>query len=153
MPDYSKSKIYKLICDDPELVYYGSTTQKYLSSRLAGHKVIAKKGQCKSQKLIDAGGVKIYLVENFPCESKNELHARERFYIENNNCVNKALPGRTQKEYKNTNKKLLCEKAKINYHKNKKKILDYQKEKVECYICKKTFARQYLKPHIKRIHS
>jgi len=38
MPDYSKSKIYKLICDDPELVYYGSTTQKYLSSRLCEHK-------------------------------------------------------------------------------------------------------------------
>lgn len=151
MPDYSKSKIYKLICDDPELVYYGSTTQKYLSSRLCEHK--KKNNNCTSKKLIEAGGVKIYLVENYPCESKNDLNARERFYIENNNCINKSLPGRTQKEYQNDNRQLLCEKAKIIYNKNKKKILDYQKEKVECYICKKTFARQYLKPHIKRIHS
>jgi hypothetical protein len=41
MPDYQLSKIYKLHCilenDDEPLVYYGSTTEPYLSRRLAGH--------------------------------------------------------------------------------------------------------------------
>ena len=37
MPNYQNSKIYKLICENPELVYYGSTTQKYLANRLSGH--------------------------------------------------------------------------------------------------------------------
>ena len=42
----------------------------------------------------------IILVESYPCENKNELHSRERYYIENNNCVNKIIPTRTSKEFK-----------------------------------------------------
>ena len=29
MTDYSKSKIYKIVCNKTGLIYYGSTTKKY----------------------------------------------------------------------------------------------------------------------------
>ena len=41
---------------------------------------------------------KIELVENYPCNSKEELTAREGFYIQSNECVNKLVAGRTQRE-------------------------------------------------------
>ena len=43
---------------------------------------------------------KIELVENFPCNSKEELTKREGFYIQSNDCVNKHIAGRTKEEYK-----------------------------------------------------
>jgi hypothetical protein len=36
--------------------------------------------------------VRIVLIENYPCDSKNELHARERYYVNNIDCVNKNKP-------------------------------------------------------------
>ena len=48
----------------------------------------------------------IILLEKVPCDSKDELHARERYHIEKNECVNKFIPQRTDHEYKRDN----CEK-------------------------------------------
>ena len=43
MPDYSKGKIYTIRCRTNEsLIYVGSTVEKYLSTRLAKHKVKVK---------------------------------------------------------------------------------------------------------------
>ena len=89
MPDYSKGKIYKLICDDPELIYIGSTTQHYLANRLSGHHQSYKKGMdVSSHKLFEAGGVKIELIELYPCECKEQLLLRERYWLEHTECVN-----------------------------------------------------------------
>jgi hypothetical protein len=41
----------------------------------------------------------ILLLEIYPCNWKDELHTRERYYIQNNECVNKSIPLRTGKEY------------------------------------------------------
>jgi hypothetical protein len=38
MVNYTESKIYKIISNCGDLIYVGSTTKKYLSSRLAQHK-------------------------------------------------------------------------------------------------------------------
>jgi hypothetical protein len=46
----------------------------------------------------------IILVELFPCDSKMKLHQRERYYIENNECVNKNIPTRTYTEWRLENK-------------------------------------------------
>ena len=85
MPDYQKGKIYKLTVDeDPSLVYYGSTTQQ-LCERLAQHKEKYKNGSIyyTSHELFKVGIPVITLIEKYPCDSKEELHARERFFIEN----------------------------------------------------------------------
>ena len=137
MPDYSKGKIYKIVSDNIEGTYYGSTADT-LWSRFGKHnsKFRAwKKGSKEyytSYKLIEAGNAKIFLVENYPCNSKIELKARERFYIENNDCVNKCIPNRTLKEYYQDNK----EKFKEYRQTNKEKIKEYRqtnKEKMKEY--------------------
>ena len=107
MPNYLLSKIYKLVCDDEDLIYYGSTTQLWLASRLSGHKQSYLKKEKKgveSKRLYDVGNVKIILVEKYPCETKEELLQRERWYIENNTCVNKRCPIRSEEERKVLNK-------------------------------------------------
>jgi len=118
MPNYQLSKIYKLICNDPDLIYYGSTTQKYLCSRLGQHKKSYKNGiNITSKYLFYKGEVSIILIEDFPCDNINQLNAREAEFIRNNKCVNKNILGKTIKEYRND---------------NKEQILENKKEKITC---------------------
>jgi hypothetical protein len=129
--DYSKSKIYKLTTPhDPELVYYGSTVNP-LFKRKGQHK--SGKKDCKSRILFELGedDVIITLVENVNCNSKEELIQRERHYIENNNCVNKQIPGRTNKEYRDDNKEVIKEQKKEWYEDNKEVIKEQKKEYYE----------------------
>lgn len=121
MPDYQKGKIYKIVSGD--LVYIGSTCEPTLARRLAFH-VSAhkqfKQGNYRhttSIELIEKGQYDISLIESYPCQSKDELHARERFWIETTNCVNKSIPGRTRAEY-----------SKIYQKKNKDTLSEYNKE-------------------------
>ena len=104
MPNYANSKIYKLTGTYSEgnlLTYYGSTTKHYLTSRLSQHKYSSRIGKCMSSKqIVDCEDCQITLIELFPCSCKDELVARERFYVESNTCVNKNIPGRGQPEYK-----------------------------------------------------
>jgi hypothetical protein len=59
-------------------------------------------------------------VEN--CKSKDEFHARERYYIENNECVNKCIPNRTKQEYREQNKDKIKEYSDLYCQKNKDRI-------------------------------
>ena len=97
---YANGKIYKLTCEG--LTYYGSSCNT-LTKRLNSHK--CKSNNAMSKLLFEKGStVHIALVEDFPCDRKEQLNARERYYIENNECVNKIIPGRTPKEYKEDHK-------------------------------------------------
>jgi hypothetical protein len=134
MPDYSKSKIYKL--ESPSgLVYVGSTTQP-LCERKAGHMKDYKKWKLgklhniTSFKLFeeDNGNVEIYLIENYPCHSKEELHAREGHWIKNTNCVNRLIMGRTKREYYQDNKEYFSELCKKYYEEHKEHLDKYRKE-------------------------
>lgn len=104
MPDYSRAKIYKLTCDDTNLIYIGSTCQKYLCGRLSNHGQDFKKngGGTTSRKLYEAGNVKIELIELYPCEIKEELLKRERYWMDQTNCVNIQRPYTTVEETKET---------------------------------------------------
>ena len=57
----------------------------------------------------------IELHETYPCASKEELHARENHWIRQLGTLNMAIPGRTDKEYREDNAELLKEKHK-EYH-------------------------------------
>ena len=125
---YQNGKIYRLINNEmPDLVYYGSTCTE-LRKRLWGHKCHAKKSNNSSKILFEFGKVEIILVEKYPCSDKSELLARERFYIENNICINKEIPGRTAKEYYNDNKEKYKEYYKEYRDDNKEKMNEYYKE-------------------------
>ena len=124
MPDYQKGKVYKISCNITGLTYYGSTTQP-LSVRMGGHKRMMN---CSSKQIIMGGNYDYSLVEDCPCENKEQLHRRERFYIENNECVNKGIPGRTQKEYREQNRDKLLAQNKEYYEQNRDKISKQNKE-------------------------
>lgn len=106
MPDYSRGKIYRLTCDNPDLFYIGSTTQQYLAARLSGHHQDFKKGKgaTTSKKLFEAGNVKIELLELCSCSCKEQLLFRERHWIEQLDCVNKMKPIVTKEEAKQRRK-------------------------------------------------
>ena len=123
MPNYQNSKIYKIVSpSNPELVYYGSTTQN-LNKRIWGHKHNYKNdGPITSKKILCFDDFIILLVENFSCNNKEELQKKEGEYILNNNCVNKQVMGRTRKDYLEDNKDIIKEKTKIYRENNKEKI-------------------------------
>ena len=132
MPNYENSKIYKLVSPHTDEIYIGSTTQK-LCNRMGQHLRDFKigKNKCTCVKLLELGEVKIILIEECPCDTKEQLLKRERYYIENTVCVNKYIPGRTIKEYYEDNKERLLKIQKVHYETNKEKITQYRKEYLE----------------------
>jgi hypothetical protein len=135
MVDYSLGKIYKLIGSG--LTYYGSTCQTTLSRRLSGHVGDYKnkiKHHTSSYIIIEQGNYSIILVESFPCKTKDELHARERFYIEGNECINKVIPARTKEE------------SAVMYKEYKKKYRETHKESAKEYRdAHKEYNKEYKK--------
>jgi uncharacterized membrane protein YheB (UPF0754 family) len=154
MERYQRGKIYKIVCRKTGKQYIGSTCKRLLSERLAGHNCDFKswkKGDrnfVSSFSVIEENDYYIELVELVPCSSKDELLVRERFHIENNECVNKQVPLRTEKEWKEDNKKQIAEyKKKYNQEhvkeineKNKKYYEEHKEQKKEYYeVNKKKF--------------
>ena len=86
MPDFSKGKIYKLVSNISSDIYIGSCLID-LSKRLYRHK--ARSNTCVSKRMfVDDAIISIVLIEDCPCENKNQLKARELHYITNINCIN-----------------------------------------------------------------
>ena len=155
---YQNGKIYKLVCDKSPLVYYGSTI-KPLSRRLVQHKSHI---DCSSRELFELGNVSIELVEEYPCNNKKELEARERIYIEfmlnnfNHKIIcNKVIPGRTRAEYRLDNKDSIKDYYKANrdsfkdyYKANKEVISEREREKIKC-DCGSIINRNSKSRHIK----
>lgn len=158
--NYQLGKIYQIIDYTNENVYIGSTCEPTLARRLAGHVSNYKaylngdKKYVSSYKIIENNNYDIQLIEAFPCDTRDELHKREGYYIKNTpNCVNKMIAGRTKKDsnkqYYEDNKEIICEKKKqyrqdnnqkINerkrqhYNDNKDKINEQRKQPMIC-IC------------------
>ena len=138
MPDYSKGQIYK-ICDIGfNQCYIGSSVEK-LYNRMAKHRYEYKKYQegkttnyCYVYRLFDSYGVnncKIYWIEDYPCNSKKELEAREGYYQQNTDCVNKQIAGRSKEQWTEDNKEKLKIQAKERYEKNKETVNEKRRER------------------------
>jgi len=143
--NYNNSKIYKLWSHETDLIYIGSTNNM-LAKRFYTHKSDYKRwkeGKSKNRSsacdLFELGEVMIELIEAYPCNNKDELRAREGYWIRKEVCVNKRIEDRTQKEYKKDNEEKIKEYTKDwniqhkDYHKdyyknNKKQIRDKQAE-------------------------
>ena len=46
----------------------------------------------------------MFFLEAHPCKSKDELKARERYYIERLDCINKNILNRTDQQYRDDHK-------------------------------------------------
>lgn len=122
-----KGKIYKLVCNKTNNVYYGSTTVS-LMKRRDNHRQHYKRylkggggSYLTSFDIIKDDDFIIELVEEIEFEDIKELRTRERYHIQNNICVNKVIPTRTDKEYYIDNKEHCNEMSRIDYQNNKEK--------------------------------
>jgi len=132
---YQNGKVYKIIDNGYNMCYYGSTTNE-LSRRMAQHRAHYARfiiGECANltvYKIFETYGVdncKIELVENVPCASRNELQAREGYYIKSNDCVNRVVVGRTDAQYREDNKDKIAK----YYENNKARINERKKAHYE----------------------
>lgn len=177
--EYRNGKIYRLVSDETGEQYVGSTTQP-LSKRKSYHKARynfwkAGKGEYyTSFKIIGTENYDIVLIEDYPCNSKEQLHARERFWIETieGGCVNRAIPTQTPQEYYQAHRQHKLDYAQEYRTNNKTKINDYavqyrtenrelisqkKKEKVECecrsVVCKNDLSKhKKTKKHLTKIN-
>ena len=137
-------KIYVVKSPNIEKIYIGSTCQRYLADRMVKHR--AKETSITSAEIIDAGDAYIELLENYPCESKEELLWRERFWIETlqklkTPIANKVRPTRTLEEKKEaqriiSSKPEHVEKRKeyAKTHREQKRAQQNSKHMCECGI-------------------
>ena len=123
MPNYQNAKIYTIRSHQTEQIYIGSTTQP-LAKRLGLHKYM----RYSSKEIMKYDDAYIELLEEFPCENKEQLFKREGHHIRSNDCVNKRVEGRTKKEYIQDNKEVIRERKKQYQETNKDKISEYTKQ-------------------------
>ena len=167
--DYSNGTIYKIVCKDPNVkdCYVGSTTN--LKQRKAQHRACCKSSNRKNNKypvyqcMRENGGRDnwdIVEIEKYPCNGYEELHKRERYWLETLGAtLNVSIPSRTkkqwheeyiehgreyQKQYSIEHRDKRLEYAKKVYENNKIEISNYKKkqyEKNKEKVCERT--KQY----------
>ena len=104
MNKYQNGSIYKIVDNLSDMVYYGSTI-KTLPDRISNHKghylsyLYKGKNWCSSFYILMSNDYEIILIEKYPCNSKKELTDREAYYIKNNSCIKKQIPGQSKSEY------------------------------------------------------
>jgi len=131
MVNYGNGKIYKIESHLGDKIFIGSTTKEHLCQRMdtQRHNYDAWKNGTQELTTVylifEEYGVKnckIILLEAFPCKTKDELESKKEFYIKSMDCVNKVIPQRTTKEYREDNKEKLSEQHKLYYQNNKETI-------------------------------
>ena len=158
MPEYSNGKIYKITNTINDDIYIGSTI-KTLKQRFNAHKsdykryLNEKNRKVSSYKLFDKYGItncRIELIENFPCDNRTELEQQESVYINKNKefCVNNNIPGRTDKQYRDTNKDKIKQYQNEYDIDNKDKIKEYQMKLINCG-CGSKFTNGNKNRHLK----
>tara|TARA_R110000803_G_scaffold42207_1_gene90632 strand:+ start:869 stop:1348 length:480 start_codon:yes stop_codon:yes gene_type:complete len=131
MPDYSKGKIYKLIDYTNGDIYIGSTSQS-LAKRKTKHKTDSrlhdtydkrnKLIRYSSHKIIKNNNYDIILIEDYPCNSKDELRMREQYWMDSMECINSQRAYRTKEQEKDYNKEYFKQRA----IKDKEKLKKYK---------------------------
>ena len=143
MPNYQNGKIYKIISfDNPDICYIGSTTQT-LAMRMGGHrrcyneylKVGKTRKYTTACKMVCYPDARIYLIESYNCDNKNELERREGEIIKKfmkddqlENPVNFNIAGRTNKEWQDDNKEKHKEYQKQYQINNSEKLKEHRKK-------------------------
>jgi hypothetical protein len=138
---YQRGKIYKIISNQSNDVYIGSTCEVRLCNRLSKHKSDYKqylkgnKNNITSYNIVKYPDCEIILLEHCPCNCKEDLLKRERHYIETFECVNKVIPGRKKKEsdkhYRDTNKNKRIQYIQENRAYLKEKQKEYRQRNCE----------------------
>lgn len=134
MTDYSQGKIYLVYIPELEEYGYVGSTVLSLKDRLAGHKYQKTSNQpyqFASCVLFEEGNeVCIKLLEAYPCDTKQQLLERERYWLQQYpEAVNKNPPILNEEERKARHKELHL----IAYNKNKEHNLAKHREWIEAH--------------------
>lgn len=175
--NYQNTTIYKIVCKDISITdcYVGSTTN--FTKRKYQHKTSCNNINDKAYKV----NVYVFIranygwenwdmieIEKYPCNDLNEALKRERYWIETLKAtLNKVIPSRTQKEYREDNKNKILNLNKEYYQNNAEKIkadgkqyyknnADKIKATVKQYALenadkKKEYMKQYAKDNADKI--
>ena len=151
--DYQGGKIYTIRAPATDKYYIGSTADS-LPKRFYEHKASfaryqnGKMNNITSFQIVELEGAYIELLETYPCNSKAELERREGELIREHrdNCVNRNIAGRTQKEYREANKDKVRILVKNWQEANKEKQKAKVREKITCE-CGASVRKYHLKYH------
>ena len=153
--DYKNGKIYCIrnSIDEDIYIYIGSTCQP-LSKRMTDHRRSINSSRDKNMplyiKIRELGITNFYieLLEEYGCDNKEQLRAKEGEYIRKMGSLNRRVEARTIKEYRHDKKEHLQACKKQYYQENKPVLLlksqvyvKNNKEKTEIY------QRQYREDH------
>jgi hypothetical protein len=132
--DYSKTIIYRIVCKDVNVTecYVGQTTN------------FTKRKQCHKHSCNTNNTCYVYQfirnnlgfenwdmveVEKYNAVDSNDASKRERYWIEFYKAsLNKNIPSRTHKEYREENKEILAERSKEYYENNKEIVAEKSKK-------------------------
>ena len=141
---YKNGKIYRIWNTTNNDVYVGSTCNP-LYKRMSYHRGIIEHPKCQHRslyKMMGAVGVDnfhIELIEEYPCENKEQLRKREGHFIREMGTLNMVIEDRTKKEYKEANKDKISE-----------YMAKYREEKKDQILAKTKEYRENHKDEIKQ---
>jgi hypothetical protein len=138
--------VYKIWSQKGDMVYYGSTGQKYKSSRFNLHRSQFRtgRGQCTSMLLFKEYGIEHCLFQIIKeCETKEESLLLEKECIENNKCVNKFRPIVSQEEKNEDDRKRRLLYRKLNPLKPNLTLEEIKNKKKEYYKEHKDHKKEY----------
>jgi len=143
MVNYSNGKIYKI---EPTVeyeegdIYIGSTTKLYLSQRMDTHRSnfkLWKNNKYRKVQIFEifekygVSNCHIVLLETVNANIKEELLAREKYYIKSIKCVNKHNPLRTIEE-KRIQRNEIIKKFYLKYPEKLAEYIEKVKERITC---------------------
>ena len=156
MPDYAQAKIYIIRAPGTDKVYIGSTVQT-LNARLRLHVRDQLRGYgCRSRELVTIPGHTIELLEDYPCATVEDLRRREGYHIRENasRVVNKAIAGRTGREYMSEHADHYRAQALAWYYANKDRRHAYEEKTREYRLAKmKEYYQNVVKPRKEALRS
>ena len=151
--DYKNARIYQIRNNVDDDVYVGSTTQT-LCKRMAKHRVDmhskTKLHRPLYIKMKEYGVDCFYieLIEECPCENKEQLRRREGHFIREIGTLNMILAGRTKKEWTTDNNEHVQENAHKYYEQNQEKRTQQSKEYYETHVEEiKQYNKEYYEKH------
>jgi hypothetical protein len=141
--NYTNGKIYMLTNSINDMVYIGSTCEERLCKRMVQHKIAMNDNKNMNRKIYvamkDIGNehFAIELIESYPCRSKDELYARESYWIRYYNTIKQGYNNQIAKkdeisieqqkqyikQYTNENKERIMKRRKLYCDRNKEKII------------------------------
>ena len=133
--DYKNEKICCIRNKVDDDIYVGSTCSP-LSKRMSGHRTDMKTRPKTCSKLyqnMEEIGLDQFYIElllEYPCENKEQLHAKEGEYIRKYGTLNNIIAGRSKKEQYIECRETIPQKQKKYTERNREKVLERKRNHV-----------------------